>query len=131
MSLFATLWTIDCQVPLSMEFSSQEYLSGLPCPPPGDLLNPEIKPGSPALKADSLPAKLPGKPEKRIGTFNKPNDAKRCLSIIIKKHYYLGFLLFFTRYCQSLNSGVLIEQLLFLFRNCLTYLWNKTLSFTF
>ena len=35
-----------------MEFSRQEYWSGLPCPPPGDLLNPGIEPGSPALQAD-------------------------------------------------------------------------------
>ena len=36
--LYATLWTLAHQVPLSMEFSRQEYWSGLPCPPPGDLL---------------------------------------------------------------------------------------------
>ena len=36
--LFVTPWTVDCQAPLSMEFSRQEYWSGLPCPPPGDLL---------------------------------------------------------------------------------------------
>ena len=35
--LFATLWTIACQAPLSMGFSRQEYWSWLPCPPPGDL----------------------------------------------------------------------------------------------
>ena len=35
---------IDCHAPLSMGFSRQEYCSGLPCPPPGDLPNPEIKP---------------------------------------------------------------------------------------
>ena len=33
--LFATLWTLVCQAPLSMGFSRQEYWSGLPCPPPG------------------------------------------------------------------------------------------------
>ena len=37
-----------------MEFSRQEYLSGLPFPSPGDLSNPGIKPGSPALQADAL-----------------------------------------------------------------------------
>ena len=37
-----------------MGFSRQEYWSGLPCPPPGDLSDPGIKPGSPALQADSL-----------------------------------------------------------------------------
>ena len=40
----------------------QEYLNGLPCPSPGDLLNPEMEPGSPALQADSLPSEPPGKP---------------------------------------------------------------------
>ena len=44
-----------------MEFSRQEYWSGLPFPSPGDLPDPGIKPGSPALQADSLPPELPGK----------------------------------------------------------------------
>ena len=50
--LFATPWTIAHQAPLSMGFSKQEYWSGFPCPPPGDLPNPGIKPvslRSPAL----------------------------------------------------------------------------------
>ena len=50
--LFATLWTLACQAPLSMGFSRQEYWSGLPCPPPEDLPDPGIKPlslTSPAL----------------------------------------------------------------------------------
>ena len=55
--LFAILWTIACQVPLSMGFSRQEYWSELPCSPPGDLLDPEMEPAAPvapALQADSL-----------------------------------------------------------------------------
>ena len=44
--LFATPWAIARQTPLSMGFSRQEYWSGLPCPPPGDLLDPGIKPTS-------------------------------------------------------------------------------------
>ena len=44
--LFATLWTIAYQAPLSKGFSWQEYWSGFPCPPPGDLPNPGIKPES-------------------------------------------------------------------------------------
>ena len=40
--LFATPWTVACQAPLSMEFSKQEYWSGLPCLPPGDLPNPGL-----------------------------------------------------------------------------------------
>ena len=47
-------------------FSRQEYWSGLPCPPPGDLPNPRIKPRSPALQEDSLSAELQGKPEEEI-----------------------------------------------------------------
>ena len=46
-----------------MGFSRQEYWSGLPCPPPGDLPNPGIKPRSPMLQADSLPSEPPGKPK--------------------------------------------------------------------
>ena len=45
----ATPWTVAHQAPLSMEFSRQEYWSGLPCPSPGDLPDPGIKPGSPSL----------------------------------------------------------------------------------
>ena len=45
--LFATLWTMACQAPLSVGFSRQEYWSGLPCPPPGDLPDPRIELKSP------------------------------------------------------------------------------------
>ena len=55
---FATPQTVDSQAPLSIGFSTQEYGSGLPCPPPGDLPNPVIEPRSPALQADSLPIEL-------------------------------------------------------------------------
>ena len=44
--LFETLWTVAPQVPLSLGFSGQEYWSGLPCPSPGDLPEPGIKPES-------------------------------------------------------------------------------------
>ena len=44
--LFATQWTITCQAPLSIGFFRQKYWSGLPCPPPGDLPKPVIKPMS-------------------------------------------------------------------------------------
>ena len=50
--LFATPWTL--QAPLSMGFPRQDYWSGLPFPPPGDLPHPGIKPASPALQADSM-----------------------------------------------------------------------------
>ena len=46
--LFVTPWTVAHQAPPSMEFSRQEYWSGLPFPSPGDLPNPGIEPSSPA-----------------------------------------------------------------------------------
>ena len=56
--LFVTLWTVTFQAPLSLGTLQAEYWSGLPFPPPGDLLDPGIKsvsPVAPALQADSLP----------------------------------------------------------------------------
>ena len=53
--LFETPWTVAHQAPLSMEFSRQEYWSGLPFPSPADLPDAGIEPRSPALWADSLP----------------------------------------------------------------------------
>ena len=58
--LFAILWTIAHQVPLSMGFSRQEYWSGLPFPPPRHLPNPGMEPVSPALQIESLPPRHPG-----------------------------------------------------------------------
>ena len=59
--LFETPWTVAHQVPLSMEFSRQEYWSELLFPPPGDLCDPGIEHGSPALQADALLSEPPGK----------------------------------------------------------------------
>ena len=56
-----TIWTVDYQAPLSMEFSRQEYWSGLPFPTPRDLPDPGMNPRSPTLQADSLPTVSPGK----------------------------------------------------------------------
>ena len=53
-----TPWAVAHQASLSMAFSRQGYGSGLPFPSPGDLPDPGIKPGSPALQADSLPTEL-------------------------------------------------------------------------
>ena len=60
--LCCTVWPVAHQAPLSMGFSRQEYWSGLPFPSPGDLADPGIEPGSPALQADSLLSEPPGKP---------------------------------------------------------------------
>ena len=62
--LFAILWIIACQAPLSMGFSRQ-YWSGLPFPPPGDCPSSGVELESPALHADSLPLSHPGKPNCR------------------------------------------------------------------
>ena len=61
---FVTPWTVARQCPLSMGFSRQEYWSGLPCPPPGDLPNLGIEPTSLSLlhwQAGSLPLAPLGK----------------------------------------------------------------------
>ena len=52
------------------EFSRQEYWSGLPCLPPGDLPNPGTEPRFPTLQADSLPSEPPGKPYHSKAPFN-------------------------------------------------------------
>ena len=60
-------WTVARQAPLSVEFSRQEYWSEWPCPPPGDLPNPGIKPTSVRLlhwQAGSLPLVPPGRPQR-------------------------------------------------------------------
>ena len=61
--LFMTPWTVAHQASLPWVFSRQEHWSGLPCPPPGDLPNPGIKPRSPALQVDSLLSEPPGEPK--------------------------------------------------------------------
>ena len=68
-----SLDTMDCSLPgsstLPMGFSRQEYQSGLPFPSPGNLPDPGIKPGSPALQAESLPTELHGSYPKVQGSI--------------------------------------------------------------
>ena len=71
--LFATPWTVAHQAPPSMGFSRQEYWSALPFPSPRDLLDPGIEPRSPALQADALTSKPPGKT-----SIPKKGNAKEC-----------------------------------------------------
>ena len=59
---FAILWTVTHQAPLSMGFPRKESWNVLPYPSPGDLPDPGIKPGSPALQADSYPLSHQGSP---------------------------------------------------------------------
>ena len=67
--LFATPWTVACPAPLSMEFSRQEFWSGLPFPPPGDLPDAGIKPCllSPALAGGFFTTVPLGKPLRNPG----------------------------------------------------------------
>ena len=90
---------MDCsQAPLSLEFSRQEYWSGLPSLPSGDLPNPGIKPRSPVLQVDSLPAEPPGKlffnKDQRVFFFFfflKKSDIWKCFSKLywkeMRKHH--------------------------------------------
>ena len=66
-----TPWTTACQAPLSMGSSIQEYWSGLPFPPPGDLPNPGFKPESPAFQEDYLPSELPDVARVSVGMLKK------------------------------------------------------------
>ena len=60
--LFVSPWTVAHQAHPSMEFSRQQYWSGLPFPSPGDLTDLGFEPGSPALRADALLSEPPGNP---------------------------------------------------------------------
>ena len=59
---FVTPWTVACQALLSMGFSRQEYWSGLPFPPSGDILNSGIEPESRAVAGRFFTTEPPGKP---------------------------------------------------------------------
>ena len=76
-----TLWAIAHQAPLSMEFPRQEYWNGLPFPSPGDLLNPGIKPWSPALQADSFLTEAPGRKGGGFTQFPKVEEGSISLAL--------------------------------------------------
>ena len=82
-------WTVATRLLCPLGFSRQEYWSGLPFPPPGDLPNPGIKPSFPTLQVDSLPSEPPGKPiflKNRLYVFGG-----KAISIIFS-HIHLCFL---------------------------------------
>ena len=83
---FTTPWTVALQSPLSMRFSRQEYWSGLPCPPPRDLPDPEIEsacPGSLALQMHSLATEPPRKPLRMTGGALKTTNARHSVLEIL------------------------------------------------
>ena len=81
--LFATPCIVTYQAPLSMGFYRQEYWSGLPFPSPGDLPDPGIEPGSPALQVDALLSAPPGKP-------NNSNKLQSCRHLVIRLTHRKG-----------------------------------------
>ena len=89
--LSATPWTVAYQAPPSMGFSRQEYWSALPFPSPGDLPNPGIEPGSPALEADALISEPPGKPCFLVDHINMWNTIYEINSQVRIKYLILNF----------------------------------------
>ena len=75
--LFMTPWTVAYQAPLSMEFSRQEYWSGLPFPSPDDLPDPGIEPRYHTLQANALPSKPPGKQNTGKSVYYHISDNSR------------------------------------------------------
>ena len=91
--VFATLWTVAHQAPLSMGFSRQEYWSRLPCPPPEDLPNPGIEPLSSA--APALQAVYPWDTREAL-CYSAPTSkhSRRCSlqgGWIFRRKFCLGF----------------------------------------
>ena len=86
--VFVTPRTVACQAPLFMEFSRQEYWSGLPFPPPGDLPDPGIEPMSPvspALQADSLLLEpSTGEAHRKIILGNNNNYPRTAMSLLLR-----------------------------------------------
>ena len=79
--LFATPWTVAYQAPQSMEFSRQEYWSGLPFPSLGDLPNPGTKPTSPALAGRSFTTEPPGNPSELKMSESSGRKGKKTVPI--------------------------------------------------
>ena len=114
--LFAIPWTVAYQAPSSMEFSRQEYWSGLPFPSPGDLPDPGIKFRSPVLQADALPSEPPRKPiYSPLGCKN--SDTTERLSLIMLPYTFI--------YCLINMTTVLSYQCFNLF--CLRHHLNPLL----
>ena len=112
MSNSVTPWIVACQASLSMEFSRQEYWSGLPFPSPGDLPDPGIEPRSLALQGDSLPSEPPGK-LLRLVRWTQLEDLSRRLiwSDFLLKRTNLTILLRWAREAARRADGELFMQM--------------------
>ena len=109
--LFVTTWTVAHQAPLSMGFSRQEYQSGLPCPSPGDLPGPGIKPVSLALQVDSLSTQSPGKPNIGVGDLKKDNHG------IVWNHVCETFIYFLCVKLLKTVSTTVLKSFILNFKN--------------
>ena len=102
---FMASWTIAHQAPLPMGFSRQEHWSGLPCSPPGNLLDPEIEPISPALAGGFFTSVPPGKPRKSISS--KENFHLFLFIIGVElKFLWFSFNYFDGNSCSHINNVV-------------------------
>ena len=105
--LFTTPWTVTYQAPLSMGFSRQQYWSGLPFPSPGDLPDPGIEPGSPALLSQvntktetTIEGYILRKKNTKMGFWG--SSFYRC--ILSPTKFYLRFLLKYkSRFCLAVD----------------------------
>ena len=115
--LFATLWTVVRQAPLSMEFSRQEYWNRLPFPSPGDLLDPGIRPRFSALQVDSLytPSLLSLPPTHGLRVENKAFPYRK-ESLLIRQALNVSFLGAETQCCPPESFT--------LFMNCRTFIFS-------
>ncbi|KAB0348841.1 hypothetical protein FD754_013698, partial [Muntiacus muntjak] len=91
----------------------QEYWSGLPCPPPGDLSNPGIKPRSPSLQDDSLPSEPPGKPKNTgLSYQGSPSNNTHLLCFVfllcftVPFPFWLGMVVFSSHQCIKDNTYI-------------------------
>ena len=83
--LCVILWTVACQAPLYMGFSRQKYWSGLPCPPPGDVPDPGIKPESPTSPALAGSFSITSTTWETLPSLSFPNCSKhRCADISLR-----------------------------------------------
>ena len=89
MSDSVTPWNVALQAPLPIQFSRQEYWSGLLFHPPGDLLDPEMEPGSPVSPTMAYSYFTTGPLEKSI----LPSSSKYTESVSLRDHFSLSFLI--------------------------------------
>ena len=97
--------TVARQAPLSMRFPRQEDWSGLPFPPPGDLLNPGINPASPAWQADSLPLSPREPPHTASAYLIRQHSCRRSWGEIIAGEFHVDVASSFLKLVLPLCAG--------------------------